>query len=161
MEIVTVNLNFAALPTEPVRALQSGGLDANGHEPEVGISDGIGNPCRHCLRDVPQGHEMLVLAYRPFPCGQPFAELGPIFLCANPCERHTDSPTLPAMFSSREKMLVRAYGGDDRIVYGSGQVVETKNIVTVASQLLERDETAYLHMRSASYNCYQCRIDKV
>jgi hypothetical protein len=65
------------------------------------------------------------------------------------------------MFSSREKMLVRAYGGDDRIVYGSGQVVETKNIVTVASQLLERDETAYLHMRSASYNCYQCRIDKV
>ena len=156
-----MNLNFAALPTEPVRALQSGGLDANGLAPEVAVSDGPGNPCRHCLQDIPQGQNMLVLAYRPFPCAQPFAELGPIFLCADPCERHADSVELPAMFLSREKMLIRAYGGDDRIVYGTGQVVETKNIMAVASQLLERGETAYLHMRSASYNCYQCRIDKV
>ena len=156
-----MNLKFAALPTEPVRALQAGGLDANGHAPEVDISDGLGNPCRHCLRDIPQGQKMLVLAYRPFPCAQPFAELGPIFLCADPCERHTDSVELPTMFSRREKMLIRAYGGDDRIVYGTGQVVETKNIATEASKLLEREETAYLHMRSASYNCYQCRIDKV
>ena len=155
-----MNLNFAALPTEPVRALQAGGMDANGHAPEVDISDGPGNPCRHCLRDIPQGQKMLVLAYRPFPCAQPFAELGPIFLCADPCERHPDSRQLPAMFSRREKMLIRAYGGDDRIVYGTGQVVETNNIVVVARELLEREETAYLHMRSASYNCYQCRIDK-
>ena len=104
---------------------------------------------------------MLILAYRPFPCAQPFAELGPIFLCADSCERHEDSVELPAMFSRREKMLVRAYGEDDRIVYGTGQVVETNNIVVVARELLEREETAYLHMRSASYNCYQCRIDKV
>jgi hypothetical protein len=155
-----MNLKFAALPTETVRALQNGGLDANGQRPETDISDGPGNPCRHCLRDIPAGRKKLILAYRPFPDAQPFAELGPIFLCAEPCERHADSVELPAMFSSREKMLIRAYDRDDRIVYGSGQIVEPKNVSTVAGQLLGSEDAAYLHMRSASYNCYQCRIER-
>ena len=56
---------------------------------------------------------------------------------------------------------MRGYGQDDRIVYGSGGVVPTSAIVTRALDLLADPQIAYLHVRSARNNCYQCRIDKV
>lgn len=78
-------IRFSPIPTDTARALQTGGLDAYGMLPERKLSDGGGNPCRHCLGMIPEGAEMLVLAHRPFPALQPYAETGPIFLCAAPC----------------------------------------------------------------------------
>lgn len=78
-------ITFTAIPTEIARAYQAGGPDANGQPPERHISDGGGNPCRHCLGLIPKGAKMLVLAHRPFPNPQPYAEIGPIFLCASSC----------------------------------------------------------------------------
>jgi len=49
------------------------------------VSDGAGNPCRHCLRFVPEGAGMLVPAHRPFATMHADAETGPIFLCAGAC----------------------------------------------------------------------------
>jgi len=80
-------IKFLALPTSDVQKLQQGEADANGFPSEVQVSDGEGNPCRHCLTDTPNGEDMLVLSYSPFPAPQPYAELGPIFLCAKKCER--------------------------------------------------------------------------
>ena len=155
-----MKLRFLALPTEAVLALQTGDPDANGRPPEVSVSDGHGNPCRHCLREIPGGEKMLILAYRPFDALQPYAEVGPIFLCAQPCERHAETGELPELFKSREKVLLRGYSADDRILYGTGQVVETSAVMETAAELLERPGTAYVHMRSASYNCYQCQIER-
>lgn len=76
------DLRFVAMPTETARSLQAGRGDANGQRPERHLSDGAGVDCRHCLRDVPAGEAYLILAYRPFPEAQPYAELGPIFLHA-------------------------------------------------------------------------------
>ena len=73
-------LRYVALPTEDVRALQRGGPDAYGMVPERRVSDGDGVPCRHCLKNVAAGKDYLILAYRPFPELQPYAETGPIFL---------------------------------------------------------------------------------
>ncbi len=145
-----MTLKFLALPTETVRALQAGASDANGQLPERKISDGSGKPCRHCLRDIPAGEPMLVLAYQPFSVLQPYAEVGPIFLCAEDCERHADSVDLPDMFRRREAMLVRAYDAHERIHYGTGQVVTTGELPVVVESLLERPETAYVHLRSAA-----------
>ncbi|MNS63241.1 hypothetical protein D3C72_963300 [compost metagenome] len=55
--------------------------------------------------------------------------------------------------------IVRGYGADDRIVYGTGAVTATGEIVSRALRLLERSDVAYVHVRSARNNCYQCRID--
>ncbi len=151
---------FKALPTEIVRDLQSGGLDAYGMRPERRQSDGDGVPCRHCLRNVAEGDGYLVLAYRPFPVPQPYAETGPIFLHADGCERADDSETLPELFCRTADYIVRGYGADDRIVYGTGAVVPTSAIPARAQELLARPDVAYLHMRSARNNCYQCRIER-
>lgn len=154
-----MTIQFKALPTEDVRTLQRGGVDAYGQMPERKISDGDGMPCRHCLKNIGAGDAYLVLAYRPFPQLQPYAEAGPIFLHAEECERAAESEALPEILESPD-YIVRGYGGDDRIVYGSGGVVPTGDITGRAKTLLERDEIAYVHVRSARNNCYQCRIER-
>lgn len=155
-----MKLLFKALPTQEVRAQQAGGPDAYGMPPERRISDGHGVPCRHCLKNVGAGEAYLILAYRPFPALQPYAETGPIFLHAEPCERAADADMLPELFGNTASYIVRGYGHDDRIVYGTGAVVPTPEIRDRAGQLLGRPEIAYLHMRSAKNNCYQCRIER-
>ncbi|UCI05797.1 DUF1203 domain-containing protein [Mesorhizobium sp. B1-1-8] len=152
-----MGIQFKALPTENVRALQRGGPDAYGRAPEQKISDGDGVPCRHCLKNVAAGDTYLIVAYRPFPELQPYAETGPIFLHADECERAPDEDALPEMLQSSD-YIVRGYGSDDRIVYGSGAVTPTGDIAVRAQTLLERDDIAYIHVRSARNNCYQCRI---
>lgn len=151
-------VKFEALPTEAVRVLQRGGPDAYGRKPERKISDGNGVPCRHCMRNVAAGEPYLVLAYRPFPELQPYAETGPIFLHAKECERARCGSEPPEMLAGPD-YIVRGYGADDRIVYGTGAVVPTPAIAEKAEALLARDDVAYVHVRSARNNCYQCRID--
>ena len=148
-----------ALLTDAVRALQAGGPDANGMPPERSVSDGAGNPCRHCLRPIPEGAPMLVLAYRPFPAPQPYAEIGPIFLCADPCERW-EGEGLPPIAHTSPDYLVKGYTGTDRIRYGTGAVVPVTELPARAEALLARGDIAYLHVRSARNNCYQFRIDR-
>ncbi|MBA5777085.1 DUF1203 domain-containing protein [Stappia sp. F7233] len=153
-------LRFQALATETVERYRAGEPDANGLAPERHPSAGQGYPCRHCLREIGEGNPFLVLAHRPFPTPQPYAEVGPIFLCAKPCDRHAESDEAPAMFLAWERLLLRGYGADDRIVYGTGKVVPTSELGDYARALLSRPEIAYVHVRSASNNCYQARIDR-
>jgi hypothetical protein len=152
------DMRFVAIPTDVVRAYQAGGLDANGQVPERKISDGGVTVCRHCLKLIPKGAEMLVLAHRPFPVPQPYAEVGPIFLCAAPCAAG-GGEAVPEMLASSE-YIVRGYGPDDRIVYGTGGVVATEAIPARARELLADGRVAYVHVRSARNNCFQCRIDR-
>lgn len=151
---------FQALPTDAVKALQHGAPDAYGMTPERKISDGVGVPCRHCLTNVAAGEPYLVLAYRPFPELQPYAETGPIFLHAQECPRAAETGELPELFAKTKDYILRGYSADDRIVYGTGAVTLTPEIVGWAAMLLQRPDVAYVHMRSAKNNCYQCRIER-
>jgi Protein of unknown function (DUF1203) len=103
----------------------------------------------------------LILAYRPFPRAQPYAEIGPIFLHAEPCDRYPAPGEMPAMFLKREHYLLKGYRADDRICYGTGQVVASAEVPAAAARILARDDVAYVHVRSALNNCYQCRIDRM
>ena len=150
-------MRFNPIDTEIVRAYQAGGPDANGQVPERKLSDGGGNPCRHCLKNIPEGAGMLVLAHRPFPALQPYAELGPIFLCADACDAG-GGEAVPEVLDSPD-YIVRGYGLDDRIVYGTGAVVPSGRIVAEAGARLADPRVAYVHVRSARNNCFQVRID--
>ncbi len=155
-----MTLQFHPYDQRFVDAVRAGGPDANGMPAERTHSDGNGNPCRSCLSHVPQGAEMLILAARPFPEPQPYAETGPIFLHKTACRRYAAEEILPPILSSPD-YIVRGYGSDDRIVYGSGAVTPTDHITARAEELLSRPDIAYVHVRSARNNCFQCRIDKL
>ncbi len=153
------NIRFNAMPLADAEALWGGAADAYGFPPETMLSDGPGHPCRYCLENIEAGEELLVLAYRPFPELQPYAETGPIFLHKGPCQRYASEEVLPPVLSGSRDFIVRGYGENDRIVYGTGAVTAAGDIPAYAKNLLERPDVAYLHVRSARNNCYQCRID--
>ena len=156
---MTQPARFTALPTETARAYRSGAPDANGMPAERSVSDGGGNPCRHCLQDIPEGAAMLVLAHRPFPAPQPYAESGPIFLCADNCPRW-ESDGIPPIFRRQEgERLVKGYDADHRIVYGLGKIVPVARVLARAGEVLADPRVAYVHVRSATNNCFTCRIE--
>ncbi|MEM7335379.1 MAG: DUF1203 domain-containing protein [Chloroflexota bacterium] len=154
-------LIFKAMPTEIARSYQSGAADANGQQPERFISSGDGVPCRHCLQQVPEGEPYLVLSYRPFPDLQPYAEAGPIFLCANECRRHPESEQIPPMLKGKEALIIRGYNAENRIIYGTGKVVPAEQIPFFARNTFENEAVKYIHIRSSTNNCFQCRVEQL
>lgn len=64
------------------------------------------------------------------------------------------------MFLGRPGYLIRGYGADDRIVYGTGQIVAPAAMPQAAQTMFADPRVRYIHVRSASNNCYQARIDR-
>ncbi|MBZ8117620.1 DUF1203 domain-containing protein [Roseovarius sp. LXJ103] len=152
-------LRFLPLPTDQVRAYQSGAPDAYGLTPERVISDGTGVPCRHCLCDVPRGQEMLILAHRPFAALHAYAETGPIFLCATQCGAYVGrGAPLPDILTTSPDYLLKGYGPDERIVYGTGRITPSEDIAQTATAILARADVAFVDIRSARNNCFQLRV---
>ncbi|MFQ6548901.1 DUF1203 domain-containing protein [Aestuariibius sp. 2305UL40-4] len=150
-------MRFLPYDQDFVDAVRAGGPDANGQAAERAVSGGVGTPCRCCLRNVPEGAQMLVLSARPFPVPQPYAEQGPIFLCAEPCAPWEGEGLPPILFESPD-YLVKAYGADDRIVYGTGRIRPRSEMEEYARDLLGRVGVAYVDVRSARNNCFLTRV---
>lgn len=152
-----MTIRFVGLPTRDVEAIRNHRRDAYGEPVEQRIADGDAWPCRHCLRETQAGQGYLILAHRPFRSRNPYAETGPIFLCAEECAARPASSDIPPILRSAN-YLVRGYSKDERIVYGSGKVTPTGKIAAYAQELLNHPDIAFVDVRSASNNCFQCRI---
>lgn len=151
------DIRYHPMPTATVQALRRGELDAYGNPPERSLSDGAGNPCRHCLDFVPKGAAMLILAHRPFDGLHPYAETGPIFLCAADCVAWSGEGVPPILTSSPDYLL-KGYTADQRIRYGTGKVVPRDALADYAADLLGRADISFVDVRSARNNCFQLRI---
>lgn len=149
-------MKFEPLSQHVVDAARLGKPDANGQVPERAVSDGVGTPCRCCLKDIPEGAEMLILAARPFPDLNPYAETGPIFLCAENCTPWGGEGLAPILTTSPD-YLIKAYSKDHRIVYGTGQITISEEIEHYIEGLFARTEVAYVDLRSARNNCFLTR----
>jgi hypothetical protein len=114
-------------------------------------------PCRHCLRDVPAGRPYLILAHRPFAARHPYAETGPVFLCADPCDSFSDKG-LPPILHTSPSYLLKGYDRAERIVYGTGRVTPRAELAVYAALLLARPAVAFVDVRSARNGCFQCRL---
>ena len=114
-------LNFTGLNSDLAARWQAGVPDANGHPPERHVTAAGTGPYRHCLGKIAGGKTYLILAHRPFPKPQPYAEVGPMFICAAPSARY-DGLAVPPLFLGWRAIMIRGYGAHNRIVYGSGQV---------------------------------------
>ena len=84
--------------------------------------------------------------------------LAVVFVCAA-CERAGETGALPPMLTS-PGYIVRGYSDAERIVYGTGGVVPTQDVPARCEELLARADIAFVHVRSASNNCFQVRVDR-
>jgi hypothetical protein len=139
-------------------AYRAGQHDAYDLPPERQIAEGAGNPCRCCLNFIPKGKEMLVLAHRPFQALHPYAETGPVFLCAAPCQAHLSGR--PDVLQGSPDYLLKGYDQDERIIYGTGQITAQHEIDSYVEQLLARPEVAFVDMRSSRNNCWLARFQR-
>lgn len=153
-----MKLRIQGISTTECEQIWRGGADAHGQAALLRTAEGQANPCRHCLQLIQEGDRKLVLAHRPFPGPQPYAETGPIFLHATPCIRY-DSTELPTWFHYLDPAIVRGYGEDHWIRYSTGQVVRGRDIARACESILCDDTVAYVHVRS-KFNCFQCRVDR-
>jgi Protein of unknown function (DUF1203) len=154
-----MGIRFIALESAVVDRWRAGGSDANGLRAERGLTSAGGFPCRHCLRLIDKGDAYLTVAHRPFPALQPYAEVGPLFVHAAACLRGGGDSRLPEFLDSPHYM-VRGYDGNDRIVHGTGTIEATPAIPAAAEAKFKDLTVRYLHVRSASNNCYHCRIER-
>jgi hypothetical protein len=153
-----MRLHIQGIPTDDVERIRRGEPDANGQPALTRIAEGLANPCRHCLGLIADGDRKLVLAYRPFDTPQPYAETGPIFLHADPCQRY-DGGALPDWFVFLDPAIVRGYDAVDWIRYDTGRVVAGPELDAACRAILADPTVAYVHVRS-KYNCFQCRVDR-
>ncbi|MEM8849022.1 MAG: DUF1203 domain-containing protein [Pseudomonadota bacterium] len=149
-------MQFQSYDPSFVSAVRAGGPDANGQPPERGVSDGSGNPCRACLQNIEAGTPMLILAARPFPTLQPYAETGPIFLHADDCAPW-HGPGIPPILTGSPDYLIKAYTDDYRILYGTGAIVASDDLAAAVEDRLADPDVAFVDVRSARNNCFQAR----
>ncbi len=155
-----MHIAFYGLPSTAVATLKATNQDAYGQAIERNEASDGACPCRHCLAPTAAGETYLTLAHRPFDTTNPYTETGPIFLCATDCAPFEPRDSLPPILTS-EQYILRGYCADERIVYGTGKVTRTDAIRSYAGQLLQNPEIAFVDIRSASNNCFLCRVRRV
>lgn len=153
---MTSSYHFVPMDGETAAHLRAGGADSYGHPAERRTSDGGGVPCRRCMGMVEKGDDYLIAAWRPFSNLHAYTETGPVFLHARDCTVPEPAGVLPAFLESPE-YIVRGYGADERIVYGTGGVVAREKITVRVEELLADTAIAAVHIRSARNNCYHCK----
>jgi hypothetical protein len=152
-----MTIRFTPLDPAFVARVRSGGPDAHDQPAEKVSSKGQGTPCRSCLHDVPQGATMLILAACPFPAPQPYAETGPIFLCADDCTPWSGDGVPPILTTSPDYLL-KGYCAEHRIIYGTGQITPADRVSAYAETLFADPAVAFVDVRSSRNNCFQTRV---
>ncbi len=152
------NLNYriVALTTEVAEAArQAADAEVSDHA-TITADSPTGYPCRHCLRCAKLGERVILFPFSSVPSGRPYAETGPVFVHAEPCERYADTGTYPPAF--RMNRVVRAYNSKHDMI--DAAVVNGHEPEAVIEKLLENPETDFIHVRSATRGCYTFRIER-
>jgi hypothetical protein len=99
---------------------------------------------------------MILFPFAAIPEGQPYSERGPIFVHAESCQRYGATNEYPADF--RNGRSIRAYDSDKNII--AAEVANGSEPEAIIEKFLEKPETAFVHVRSATHGCYTMEIQR-
>ncbi len=146
---------------EPIRAatldgIRAAGMDEAGNQLTVQTDTGGGSPLRCCLRETMPGERVLLIAYTP-PGGRGgYAERGPVFIHAEPCDGYRTPDRYPPALNHRQQ-VVRAYNREGRIADGV-LVEDGEHAIAVIRDLLARPEVTLVQLRNVGYGCYNFAV---
>lgn len=149
-------LDFAItpLPASFADRVRDTHRDDFGRAVGVTIAQG-GEPLRDQLRRAAPGERIMLCSFQCVPLPSLFAEIGPIFISAEPTPTAAVRNGLPPGYFNRTFAL-RAYDAGDRIVEST--LVEPAAAPDAIRTLLSRPDTACLHARFAGHGCFAARI---
>jgi hypothetical protein len=157
MIVKTSKFRIVPLRTEVAEAARRA-AECGAPDHRIVIADSpSGYPCRHCLRWATPGDRMILFPFAAIPVGRPYSESGPIFVHAEPCERYAKADEFPADF--RRGRSIRAYDSDQNII--AAEFVNGSEPEAIIERFLEKPETAFVHVRSASHGCYTMEIQRI
>ena len=116
-----------------------------------------GFPGRHCLRWAQSGERLILFPFAAIAPGRPYSESGPIFVHAEPCERYAATHEFPAEF--RQGRVLRAYNSERDMI--AAEVANGEGPEAVIERFLQKPETAFVHVRSASRGCYTMEVERI
>ena len=157
------NIRFTGIPTEALAEALASGVDPGGNriEPFIDEDGGSGRPLRCCLSDSQVGDRIALIAWSPFLWQGPYAELGPIFVHADPCDGTATDATLPADLDARA-MVLRPYGHDRKIAYHRVQHVAAGGSLTKElTALLAEADVDFVHGRNVTGGCFSFQASTV
>jgi hypothetical protein len=153
------NLSFRIVPirTEIAEAARRKAKSGAPDHAFVTADSPKGFPCRHCLRWAQPGERMVLFPFAAIAPGRPYSESGPIFVHAEPCERYSAASEYPSDF--RENRVLRAYNSEHDII--AAEVANGEGPEAVIERFLQKPETAFVHVRSASHGCYTMEVERI
>lgn len=151
-------LRVRPLNSEIASEARSTKIDRFGNSLSLRVSDGKGAPCRHCLREVPEGEGMILIGHSPFTRSGPFSEVGPIFICSEDCARYAALDRLPEVVRNRLVQL-RAYSAEEEILYDHSALLPGTEVGAALPSVFEDPGVAFVHLRSGLNGCFLCQVE--
>jgi hypothetical protein len=156
IQTATGTLVFEPVPAAELAWIRAAGTDEAGNALAPLADAPVGSPLRCCLREVRPGERVLLIAYTPPGTSGAYAERGPVFIHAGPCDGYPTPEAYPPELSHRQQ-VVRAYDYQGRIA--TGVLVDDGGHATeVIRELLGRPDVALVHLRNVGYGCYNFTV---
>jgi hypothetical protein len=154
-EPITSTLIFEPIPPDELQEIRTAGLDEAGNRLTARTGT-KGEPLRCCLRESSPSERVLLIVYTPPGTSGAYAERGPLFIHADPCDGYLTPDRYPPGLSARQQ-VVRAYDHDGRIADGV-LVADGDHAEAVIREMLARPEVTLVHLRNVGYGCYNFAV---
>lgn len=148
-------LTFEAIPAAELAEIRAAGRDEAGNSLTVQADNG-GSPVRCCLRETRPGERVMLIAYTPPGTAGAYAERGPVFVHADPCEGYPTPRRCPPGLRHRMQ-VVRAYDRQGRIADGV-LAADGLQAEAVIAEMLARPDVELVHLRNVGYGCYNFAV---
>jgi Protein of unknown function (DUF1203) len=148
-------LTFEAVPAAELAEIRAAGRDEAGNSLTVQADNG-GSPVRCCLRETRPGERVMLIAYTPPGTAGAYAERGPVFVHADPCEGYPTPRRYPPGLRHRMQ-VVRAYDRQGRIADGV-LAADGLQAEAVIAEMLARPDAGLVHLRNVGYGCYNFAV---
>ena len=143
-------LTFEAIPAAGLAEIRAAGRDEAGNSLTVQADNG-GSPVRCCLRETRPGERVMLIACTPPGTAGAYAERGPVFVHADPCEGYPTPRRYPPGLRHRMQ-VVRAYDRQGRIADGM-LAADGLQAEAVIAEMLARPDAGLVHLRNVGCGC--------
>jgi hypothetical protein len=122
------------------------------------FADNDSYPCRVSLTEATRGDTLLLVNYQHQPAASPYRSAHAIFVARGSQIRGTFRNEIPPIIRART-LSIRAFDTNHLIV--AADIVEGSQCESLIRQLLDRSDTAYLHVHFAKRGCFAATARRI
>ena len=152
-------LEYKAIDPERLDAMRRQGADEFGNPWKLRAAGG-GEPLRCCLRQAEPGEDITLIGYSPWPLPwtTPWSEAGPVFVCYRRCPGYQAPGEYPVGLAGKYSLLNPFDRDGNRAYEHITFVPPGEDHAAAVARVMAQPEVAYLHVRSATAQCFTFEV---